>query len=192
MVNGSRWAAAVGVLVAISPLVASCASSGAEPTAHASASREAALRASHLCILNGTDKTIPMIRELEPFNNDDHHPDPAGPLAPGEKWCTNGYSSYGSNATKNYFDVTAQILFAPGGSDLSNWGVNNDFLAWPAARYGTGEDSTPFPEENTFETRTSWETDVTLPKNSTHSHDYHIRRLDDTEFFKEWLITVRR
>lgn len=152
-----------------------------------SISREASPRGSQLCILNGTDKTIPMVREMGPFRSGDHHPDPAGPLAPGAKWCTNGYNG----VTWPDMDVAAQILFDENGTDRSNWGAYNPWAGDAGIKWGNGDEDSLTQFIISFTPQISWETDATFPENTQPNHDYHIRRLDDTEFFKEWLVTVR-
>ena len=185
---------ACGTLLAaafLSVLVAGCSSAGSADST-TSPSREAGVLASRMCILNDTGKTIPMIRELGPYINGDHHPDPEGPLAPGATWCTNGYDSYSNSVRiKHALDVTAQILFTSDGKDRANWGASNESIGSPFVIFDAGVESDPFLTRRIFDTGFVWETNVTMPLYSQPNHDYHIRRLDDSEFFKEWLITVR-
>jgi hypothetical protein len=148
-------------------------------------SRQARVLGSELCILNDTPKTIHWVGELGPYKTGDHHPDAAGPLAPGAKWCTNGYNAYSSE-----IDVAAQIIFTQDGSDRSNWGAFNGWFGGQILRYSVGDQD--LFSHGSFEAIWTWETDVTRPEFSQPNHDYHLRRLDDTEFFKEWLVTVRR
>ena len=70
--------------------------------------------------------------------------------------------------------------------------VSNRRLTSPIMQYGRDKidgDFQPGPDP--------WEVDVTLPKanpveqGAGPTHDYHLRRLDDTTNFKEWLVTVR-
>ena len=178
-----------GTLVSASTaalLLAGCSASDSAPlTASTSVSREARVLGSELCILNDTPKTIHWVGELGPYKNGDHHPDAAGPLAPGAKWCTNGYNAYTFE-----LDVAAQIVFTRDGSDKSSWGADNNWFGQQLVRYTYANGDVGIG--TTFEALWSWERDVTLPEFSQPNHDYHIRRLDDTEFFKEWLVTVRR
>jgi hypothetical protein len=178
-----EWAALLAAAT-LSILLAGCSSSGSadSPT---TPEREAGILGSRLCILNDTGKTIPMIRERGPFKNADHHADPAGPLAPGATWCTNGYNSFNADWIQ---DATADILFTADGSDHVFWGVDNSWAApaeisWGRELYGFLNHFSPEGIE--------WETDLTYPQDALVEHRYHIRRLDDSEFFKEWLVTVR-
>jgi hypothetical protein len=93
---------------------------------------------------------------------------------------------------KHALDVTAQILFTADGTDRSNWGASNESIGSPLVIFDSGAQSDPFLTRRLFSTDVQWETDVTMPQYSQPNHEYHIRRLDDSEFFKEWLITVRR
>jgi hypothetical protein len=192
MKNVSRALTNLFAATSLCLLVAGCSSLGSADST-TNPAREAGVLASRLCILNDTGKTIPMIRELGPYVNGDHHPDPEGPLAPGATWCTNGYDSYSDSVRlKHALDVTAQILFTADGKDRSNWGASNESIGSPLVIFDTGVQSDPFLTRRLFSTDFQWETDVTMPQYSQPNHDYHIRRLDDSEFFKEWLITVRR
>ena len=183
----SRMAlAAAGIALASAGLLTGCAIPASEPVASTeTASREASLLASRLCILNDTTKTLPMVREFGPFENSDHHPDPEGPLKPGKTWCTNGY-----NSTSGFYnaDATAEILFTEDGSDQIAFGVINPWMYYPIIYWGSG----PQGFSNDWDTEHAWERDLTYPDKSQPQHSYHIRRLDDSEFFKEWLVTVRR
>jgi len=184
--NISRWASTIASASIAALLLAGCsASDSVSSTGSTSVSREARVLGSELCILNDTPKTIHWVGELGPYKNDDHHPDAAGPLAPGAKWCTNGYNSYAHG-----LDVAAQIIFTRDGSDKSSWGADNNWFGQQLIRYTYANGDVG--SGTTFEAIWSWEMDVTLPEFSQPNHDYHLRRLDDTEFFKEWLVTVRR
>ena len=185
MMKMSRAGTAIILVSIISVLVTGCSASGSADSVPTPA-REASSRGSRLCILNDTAKTIPMIRERGPFINGDHHPDPFGPLAPGATWCTNGYSSFNADWIQ---DATADILFTPDGSDHVYWGVDNSWaspaeISWGRERFGF---LNHFAPEGSV-----WEVDLIYPQDALVEHRYHVRRLDDTEFFKEWLVTVRR
>ena len=157
-----------------------------------STSREAsAYRASHLCVLNGTDKTIMSVGEFEMTRTGESHPDPTGPLEPGATWCTNGYNSFRHGLST--YDASLEIRFSETEGDYSRFIVSNWDLTSPMMQFGQrafDNDFQPGPEP--------WEKDVTIPNpNAANgqtgpSHDYHLRRLDDTTYFKEWLISVRR
>ena len=159
-------------------------------------SREAsAYRASRLCVLNDTDKTIMSVGEYEMTRTGESHPDPTGPLKPGATWCTNGYNSFedGNGETQ---DASVEIKFSEAGGDFTRFAVNNPGSGYPTMVYGQRTfDQVPFQPGFM---NLPWETDVTVPDSNTYnprtgpSHDYHMRRLDDTPDFKEWLITVRR
>ena len=175
---------AITTVAILTVLLTGCSASGSADSVPTPA-REASARGSRLCILNDTVKTIPMIRERGPFINGDHHPDPFGPLAPGATWCTNGYSSFNADWIQ---DATADILFTPDGSDHVYWGVDNSWalpaeISWGRERFGF---LNHFAPEGSV-----WEVDLTYPQDALVEHRYHVRRLDDTEFFKEWLVTVR-
>lgn len=70
---------------------------------------------------------------------------------------------------------------------MSNW-----VLSPPIMFYGQQKLSRSFQPGSD-----PWEKDITMPdplsslSQTEPSHDYHLRRLRDSEFFKEWLITVR-
>jgi hypothetical protein len=190
MLRLSRLAlAAAGIALASAGLLTGCATPASEPVASTeTASREAAPRGSRLCILNETKKTFPLVRERGPFDNGDHQADPPGPLAPGKTWCTSGYNSYSANGS---FDATAEIQFTRDGSEQVYWAVDNPWLTDPVISWGSALGGGFVSRYDTFDGN-PWETDEVYPKDAQPNHDYHIRRLDDSEFFKEWLVTVRR
>jgi hypothetical protein len=160
-----------------------CATASVPTSTFSEALRVASLKGSELCILNETGKTIPLVQQLgDP--DPDSHPDAPGPVAPGGKWCSNGYNSYTDSF--DIFDVTAQIFFTADRGDEARWGAINKVVMPPGVRYGNGGFSDGFGGW-----WGNWETDVSLQRDGYPNHDFHIRRLDDTEFFKEWLITVR-
>ena len=181
--RASRLGLVLSGVMLVSFLVG-CATS---PSPSDTASREASARGSHLCILNETGKTLPMVREFGPFATGDHHPDPAGPLAPGATWCTHGYNSY---TKQGRLDVTAEILFTDDGSEKSHWAASNIWSEGASLVYDAESGDAAFNYRFTPAFST-WEADSTIPKRQPN-HEYHIRRLDDSEFFKEWLVTVRR
>jgi hypothetical protein len=156
-------------------------------------SREAsAYRASRLCVLKDTDKTIMSVGEYEMTRTGESHPDPTGPLEPGATWCTNGYNSF-DLYPQNPSDANVEIRFTDNYGDFMQFLVNNWPLTSPIMQYGRDKidgDFQPGPDP--------WEVDVTLPKANPveqedgPTHDSHLRRLDDTTYFIEWLITVRR
>jgi hypothetical protein len=166
-------------------LLTGCAASSVSFMAPSS-TREASIRASRLCIVNATTSAFPMVREFGPFQNGDHHPDPEGPLKPGATWCTSGYNSYSEDNEPQ--DATAEILFTTDGSDEVVWGVDNSWYFYPIISWGTRAKAF----EKFQDTEHTWEWDLTYPKDSQPNHDYHIRRLDDSENNIEWQITVRR
>ena len=186
MLKHSRVSTVLFGAAMVSLLVAGCSSSDSQSAASSTtALREASIRGSRLCILNETGKTIPLIRERGPFINGNHHPDPEGPLAPEATWCTNGYNSFNADWGQ---DATADILFTADGSDHAYWAVSNPWLGAPQISWGREI----YGYLNHYEpTGSSWEVDLTYPEDALVEHHYHIRRLDDSEFFKEWLLTVR-
>jgi len=157
-------------------------------------SREAsAYRASHLCVLNRTDKTILSVGEFEMTRTGKTNPDPTGPLKPGATWCTNGYNSFIDNF-ETTVDASVEIRFAESGGDFARFAVSNPGNGYPFLQYGQqtwdwlfipGRDYGP------------WEIDITIPdvddtfSKTGPAHEYHFRRLDDTPNFKEWLVTVK-
>ncbi len=184
-----RALAAAGIALASAGLLTGCATPASEPVASTeTASREAGLRGSRLCILNETTKTFPLVRERGPFDNGDHQADPPGPLAPGKTWCTSGYNSYSADGD---YDATAEIQFTRDGSEQVYWGVLNMWLGDPMISWGSALGG-GFVQKYDTSDGNLWEIDRVYPKNAQPNHDYHIRRLDDSEFFKEWLVTVRR
>ena len=184
-ISAAKAVAAAAIIVLASTTLVACSSG--------STSREAgAYRASHLCVLNGTDTTIMSVGEFAMKRTGESHPDPTGPLEPGATWCTNGYNSF-QFSTESPSDANVEIRFTDNYGDFMQFVVSNWELTSPMMEYGREqvEDSfQPGPEP--------WEKDVTLPAPNVlnpktgPSHDYHLRRLDDTTNFKEWLITVRR
>ena len=184
----SRASTLLSVAVGVTIVLTGCSSSGSDSSPSTPlASRDASARGSHLCILNDTGKTLPMVREFGPFATGDHHPDPAGPLAPGATWCTHGYNSY---TKQGRLDVTAEILFTDDGSEKSHWAASNIWSEGASLVYDAESGDAAFNYRFTPAFST-WEVDSTIPKRQPN-HEYHIRRLDDSEFFKEWLVTVRR
>jgi hypothetical protein len=187
---------ALGALTVISAAsLAACASGGSTSgNQTATTTREAsAYRASHLCVLNDTDKTIMSVGEYEMTRTGESHPDPTGPLKPGATWCTNGYESFKYETNVSPYDANVEIKFAGTGGDFTRFLVSNWALTSPLMLFGQGTlngDFQPGPDP--------WEIDVTYPDPNVlnpktgPSHDYHLRRLDDTPYFKEWLVTVRR
>jgi len=172
----------------MSALLAGCVKSTAESAGQPSPSSERVeyIRGSRLCIVNATTNTFPLVRELGPFINGDHNPDPEGPLKPGATWCTTGYNSYSVGIFTQ--DATAEILFSEDGSDQVVWGVDNSWFFYPIISWGRGAQGFSAYED----TEHAWEWDLTYPKDSGPQHDYHIRRLDDSENYIEWQLTVRR
>ena len=192
------YRAATGATLAILALttLSACASGGTSVAIPKNeVSREAgAYRASHLCVLNGTDKTILSVGEFAMSRQGETHPDPTGPLEPGDTWCTNGYNSF-TDSFGDTQDASVEIKFSETGGDFARFAVSNPGGGYPVIEFGQetwdwtftpGSDSAP------------WEMDTTIPDpNSVYSktgpaHDYHLRRLDDTPIFKEWLVTVKR
>jgi hypothetical protein len=181
------------VLIAVSSLTA-CASDGASlaPATEATDREAGAYRASHLCVLNGTDKTIMSVGEYGDMERTgETHPDPTGPLAPGATWCTNGYNSF-RDYNGTVVDASVQITFANTDNDYVRFLVNNPRDGYPDMWLGQEEWHRWFQPGPLGD---DWEIDVTYPNENTTStspkHDYHLRRLDDTTNFKEWLVTVR-
>jgi hypothetical protein len=174
--------------------LAACAPGGSSSGSTEGSSREAsAYRASRLCVLNDTDKTIMSVGEFDMKRTGESHPDPTGPLKPGATWCTNGYNSFTSTSSDVYIDATVEIKFTETGDDFTRFTVANWSIASPIMFYGQQK------LDGTFEPGTDpWEVDVTYPapddslSQTVPSHDFHLRRLDDTTNFKEWLVTVRR
>jgi len=153
------------------------------------ASREASILASRLCIINATDYVFPLVRERGPFKTGDHHPDPEGPLAPGGQWCTNGYNSWDGEGL--YLDATAEILFTEDGSQQVYLGVYNSWIDPPRIVFGKNPRGFGAYQAASFE---GWETSILYPEiapKTYRKHDYLIQRLNDSEFFKEWRVTVR-
>jgi hypothetical protein len=155
------------------------------PSSSSSTTREATIRASRLCFLNDTKTTIARVEEWGTFVTGDHHPDPAGPLPPGKTWCTNGYNSVKDDV--NTYDVSAKLKFSNDDSDVSTWEVMNPWFGSPRITWGSTQ------PHHTHYADLEWEFDLTFPDDSSglRQHDYHIRRLDDSEFFAEWLVTIR-
>jgi hypothetical protein len=189
---------APGALTVISAAsLAACASgSSTDADQLGTTTREAsAYRASHLCVLNDTDKTIMSVGEYVMTRTGESHPDLTGPLKPGATWCTNGYNSF-EDSNGDTQDASVEIKFSEAGGDFTRFAVNNPGSGYPKMVYG----------QRTFDQGSfmpgfmglPWETDDTVPDNHTYnprtgpSHDYHMRRLNDTPDFKEWLVTVRR
>jgi hypothetical protein len=178
-----RIGATVLSIATVGLTLTGCATASVPTSTFSEALRVASLKGSELCILNETGKTIPLVQQLgDP--DPDSHPDAPGPVAPGGKWCSNGYNSYTDSF--DIFDVTAQIFFTADRADEARWGAINKVVMPPVVRYGNGGFSDGFGGW-----WGNWETDVSLQRDGYPNHDFHIRRLDDTEFFKEWLITVR-
>jgi len=183
----------VGLVAAFAAaLLSSCTAFEIGSNATSSPSREAGLRGSRLCIVNGTTQTIPMVRERGPFVNGDHHPNPEGPLAPEATWCTAGYNSWTDNGLTK--DIGAEILYQSDGSDRVFWAALNSAIAAPVIQWA--QIATPDDVDNLgwrIQTFYGWEEDLTYPLGrDTPSHDYHIRRLNDSEYYKEYVVTVRR
>jgi hypothetical protein len=155
--------------------------------------RQASSLASRLCVLNGTDKTFLNIGESDLFTRvSETHPDPSGSLEPGATWCTNGFNSIALKRDGAVYDASVEITFTDAGDDFVSFWVLNRFIDPPQIRAGrTSYDIFFFEPWGAG----SWETDVTIPDWSGEAaylyHDYHVRRLDDSEYFKEWLVTVR-
>jgi hypothetical protein len=159
-------------------------------------SREAsAYRASRLCVLNDTDKTIMSVGEYEMTRTGESHPDPTGPLKPDATWCTNGYNSF-EDSNGDTQDASVEIKFSEAGGDFTRFAVNNPGSGYPTMVYGQRTFDQGYFQPGFM--NLPWEVDDTVPDSNTSnprtgpSHDYHMRRLDDTPDFKEWLITVRR
>jgi hypothetical protein len=190
-----RKAASAGLLTALvaTTLVACSPAGNSSVSTESATTREAsAYRASRLCVLNDTDTTIVSVGEFDMKRVGESHPDPTGPLEPGATWCTNGYNSF-QLPPQSPSDANVEIRFTNNYGDFMQFLVSNWSLASPIMQYGRdmlNDKFQPGPE--------AWEKDVTLPKASPvnqedgPTHDYHLRRLDDTTYFIEWLITVRR
>ena len=182
------------VVIAVSSLTACASGRPTDGDQAGTTTREAsAYRASHLCVLNGTDTTIMSIGEFGDMERTgDTHPDPTGPLAPGATWCTNGYESF-KDYNGTVVDASVQITFANTEDDYVRFLVNNPRDGYPDMWLGQEEWHRWFQPGPLGD---PWEIDVTYPNENTTStspkHDYHLRRLDDTTNFKEWLVTVRR
>ncbi len=174
--------------------LAACAPGGSSSGSTEGTSREAsAYRASRLCVLNDTDKTIMSVGEFEMIRTGESHPDPTGPLEPGATWCTNGYNSFKQDKLTSPSDASVEIRFTDNYGDFMQFVVSNWPLTSPIMEFGRDKVDDAFqpgPDP--------WEIDVTIPRANPvnqqvgPSHDYHLRRLDDTTYFIEWLITVRR
>ena len=185
-ISAAKAVAAAAIIVLASTTLVACSSG--------STSREAgAYRASHLCVLNDADTTIMSVGEFAMKRTGESHPDPTGPLKPGATWCTNGYNAFKEDAFTSPSDANVEIRFTENYGDFMQFLVSNWALTSPIMEYGREQVEDRFqpgPEP--------WEKDVTLPEPNVlnpktgPSHDYHLRRLDDTTNFKEWLITVRR
>jgi hypothetical protein len=181
------------MIIAATSLAACSSVSSVGDSSETATSREAgAYRASHLCVLNGTDKTIMSVGEYADMQRTgDTHPDPTGPLEPGATWCTNGYNSF-KDYNGTVVDASVQITFANTENDYVRFLVNNPGDGYPDMWLGQDEWHRWFQPGANGE---DWEIDVTYPNENTTStspkHDYHLRRLDDTTNFKEWLVTVR-
>jgi hypothetical protein len=144
-------------------------------------------------VLNDTDKTIVSVGEFEMIRTGESHPDPTGPLEPGATWCTNGYNSFKQDILTNPSDANVEIRFTNNYGDFMQFVVSNWALSSPIMEFGRDKIDDRFLPG--FD---PWEIDVTIPTANPvnqqvgPSHDYHLRRLDDTTYFIEWLITVRR
>ena len=178
-------AAGALAVISVTPLAA-CSSSGAP--------REAsAYRASHMCVLNGTDKAIMSVGEYEMTRLDVTHPDPTGPLDPGDTWCTDGYNAF-KNEAGSTWDASVDVRFSDAPDDFARFLVRNGAFDYPTMWCG---------QVNRVILWTpgflgiEWERDVTIPAQGLGGvqtapvHDFHLRRLDDTPDYKEWLVTVR-
>ena len=159
-------------------------------------SREAgAYRASRLCVLNDTDKTIMSVGEYEMTRTGESNPDPTGPLKPGATWCTNGYNSF-TDRDGLTWDASVEVKYAETGGDYTRFAVSNPGDGFPTMVYGQQVFDQGYLQPGYM--GSPWEYDDTVPESDTSnprtgpSHDYHLRRLDDTQYFKEWLVTVRR
>lgn len=194
--NLYRVAAGAALTVLALTTLSACSSGGSSAiTPKEEMDREAgAYRASRLCVLNGTDKTILSVGEFEMSRKGETHPDPTGPLKPGATWCTNGYNSF-TDSFGDTQDASVEIRFAESGGDFARFAVSNPGGGYPVMEFGQETWDwlfTPGTEGML------WEEDITIPDpNSVYSktgpaHDYHLRRLDDTPLFKEWLVTVKR
>ena len=187
-------AAAAIAIFAMTTLVA-CASGVSSATATKDAiGREAgAYRASHLCVLNGTDKTILSVGEFEMTRTGETRPDATGPLEPGATWCTNGYNAF-TDSSGETMDASVEIMFAESGGDFTRFAVSNPGNGYPFIQFGQQTWDWTFTP-GTYDA--PWEMDTTIPDQGPiytktgPAHDYHVRRLDDTPNFKEWLVTVR-
>jgi hypothetical protein len=187
-------AAAAIAIFAMTTLVA-CASGVSSATATKDAiGREAgAYRASHLCVLNGTDKTILSVGEFEMTRTGETHPDPTGSLKSGATWCTNGYNAFTDNF-ETTMDASVEIKFAESGGDFARFAVSNPGNGYPFIQFGQQTWDWLFYPGRNYD---PWEIDTTIPdpedsySKTGPAHDYHIRRLDDTPNFKEWLVTVK-
>ncbi|CAB4909026.1 unannotated protein [freshwater metagenome] len=190
-----RLAGPGGVALAISVLLAGCAvakDGTVAPSSSPSTSREASLyRASRICVENDTDKSLYKLSEVELSRTGPSHPDPAGPLAPGATWCTNGYNSFVSDTGKDV-DATVQIQFSDSPTDISKFKVGNPSLdsPWMTLGYISWDDTYWAPGGNV-----PWERDLNLPREKSvvdgPRHDVHLRRADDSVNFIEWVVTVR-
>ncbi|MFZ4506034.1 MAG: hypothetical protein ACOYNK_06765 [Microbacteriaceae bacterium] len=189
---------ALGALTVISVAsLAACASGGSTDGDQAgTTTREAsAYRASHLCVLNDTDKTIMSVGEYEMTRTGESHPDPTGPLKPGATWCTDGYESFvGEDGVVQ--DASVEVRFNATNGDFARFAVRNPGGTYPIMVVGQEDWETLFFQPGIL--GWVWETDITVPNpeefnpKTGPSHDFHLRRLNDTPDFKEWLVTVRR
>jgi hypothetical protein len=193
-----RKAASAGLLTALvaTTLVACSPAGNSSVSTESATTREAsAYRASRLCVLNDTDKTIMSVGEFEMTRLDVTHPDPTGPLEPRATWCTNGYNSL-QDVAKNTWDASVDIRFSNDPEDFGRFLVRNAGFDYPTM--WSGQVNRIMLWSPGF-LGAEWERDLTIPVvfpdaslNDRPTHDYHLRRLDDTPDFKEWLITVRR
>jgi len=193
-----RKAASAGLLtVLVAATLVACAPAGnASISTESATTREAsAYRASRLCVLNDTDKTIMSVGEFEMTRLDVTHPDPTGPLAPGEMWCTDGYNAL-QDVARSTWDASVDIRFSNDPDDFARFLVRNAGFDYPTLWCGQVHRAILWSPGFLGEV---WERDLTIPLvrpdaslNDRPTHDFHLRRLDDTPNFKEWLVTVRR
>lgn len=186
-------AGSLAVIAATSVAACSSASSAGEAPANGASREASAYRASHLCVLNDTGKSILSVGEYEMTRVDVTHPDPTGPLAPGETWCTDGYNAL-KNEAGSTWDASVEVRFSDTPQDFARFLVRNAALDVPTMWCGQ-ENRAILWTPGFF---ADWEIDLTLPAQRLGDpqltgprHDFHLRRLDDTPNFKEWLVTVR-
>jgi hypothetical protein len=196
-ISSTKAVAAAAIIALALTTLSACSPGGTSAiTPKSEGDREAAAyRASRLCVLNGTDKTILSVGEFEMSRKGETHPDPAGPLEPGATWCTNGYNSF-TDSDGDTQDANVEIKYSDFGGDFTRFAVSNPGGGYPTMVYGQRTFNTGYFQPGYM--GLPWEADDTVPDSNTAnpetgpSHDYHLRRLDDTPLFKEWLITVRR